>query len=83
MLALLHYISLLVFFASLQPLIILISIIGLFLTFFVSKYNLYKRCKRPKPGNNTINYRMYLMISLGPLFFHYWQLLMDKSFWKN
>ena len=43
--------------------------IGLVLTYFSSRYNLYKNCKRPILGNNLINIRMHQLIALGPFFY--------------
>lgn len=66
------------FFASLQPLIVPFSMIGLVLTYFASKYSLLKQCKRPVPGNNLINARMHQMVALGPLFY-----AIGSIFWIN
>lgn len=57
------------FFATLQPLIVPISMAGILLTYIVSKYMLFKQCKRPVPGDNRINIRMQQTVALGPLFY--------------
>ena len=55
------------FYASLQPIIVIISAVGLFLMGYAQKFSLYKLSKRPIPGNNEINTGMYYFILAGPL----------------
>ena len=57
------------FFAPLQPIIIVFAIGGMSMLYWAQKYSLYERCRRPIPGNNTVNTAMYTLIYLGPLFF--------------
>jgi hypothetical protein len=57
------------FFAPLQPIIVIFAVAGLFLMYWAQKYSLLNRCKRPAPGNNTINNVMYQLIYIGPAFY--------------
>ena len=57
------------FFVSLQPIIVLFSIVGLGLMHWSQKHSIYSRCKRPVPGGTTINNAMYQLISLGGVFY--------------
>jgi hypothetical protein len=45
------------------------AIVGLFIMYWAQKYSLFNRCKRPTPGNNSINTAMYQLIYLGPAFY--------------
>ena len=53
------------------------------LMFFAQKYCLYNRCKRPIPGNHTINTTMYQLIYLGPIVYTLgsfcWSNFLDRS----
>lgn len=33
------------------------------------KYSLFNRCRRPTPGNHTVNTAMYQLIFLGPMMY--------------
>lgn len=57
------------FFMPLQPIIVVFAIAGLIMMFWAQKYSLFYRCRRPIPGNKTVNTTMYTLIYLGPLFF--------------
>ena len=57
------------FFAALQPIILIIAVFGMVAIYWANKFCLFNRCKRPIPGNKTINTAMYTLIYLGPLFF--------------
>ena len=57
------------FFMALQPIIIAFAFLGMVIMFWTQKYSLYHRCKRPAPGNRSINTAMYSLILLGPLFY--------------
>ena len=57
------------FFASLQPIIVIFSILGLQLMHWAQKHSVYARCKRPVPGGTTINNTMYQLIYLGGFFY--------------
>lgn len=37
--------------------------------YWAQKFSLLYRCKRPAPGNNSINTAMYQLIYLGPVFY--------------
>jgi hypothetical protein len=55
------------FFVSLQPVISILAIIGLFLMYWAEKYVLFNRSKRPPPGSDIINQAMSQIIYLCPL----------------
>lgn len=57
------------FFSPLQPIIVVFAIVGFAWMYWAQKYSLFNRCKRPTPGNNTINTTMYQLIYLGPAFY--------------
>lgn len=72
------------FFASLQPIIIVFAFTGMVLMYWTQKYSLFNRCKRPAPGDTTINTAMYSLIYLGPLFYSLgsfcWSHFFEKGF---
>jgi hypothetical protein len=73
------------FFVSLQPIIPLFGIIGLFLMYWAEKYALFNRCQRPVTGPDVITSTMYQLIFFGPLCFSLGNLtwcyfLPDESF---
>lgn len=37
--------------------------------FWVQKYSLFNRCRRPTPGNNSVNTGMYQLIFMGPMMY--------------
>ena len=43
------------FFVSLQPILPIFALLGLFLIYWIMKYTLYHRCQRPVPGTPIIN----------------------------
>ena len=57
------------FFISLQPLIIIFSLLGMILLYWIQKYTVLNRIKRPIPGTSFINDAMFQLISLGPFFY--------------
>lgn len=57
------------FFVTLQPCIAVTSIVGMFMMYWIHKYSLLNRMKRPVPGTDLINAAMGQMVSLGPIFF--------------
>jgi hypothetical protein len=66
------------FFLSLQPIIALISCIGLIMMYYAEKYILFYRSNRPKPRYTYINTEMnalmrlsILSFALGNLFFNH------------
>ena len=54
---------------SLQPVIVLFTIIGYFIMYWAQKYSIFSRCSRPVPGTNLVNSAMFQLIYLGPLFY--------------
>jgi len=57
------------FYLSLQPIIALFSALGIFLTFWVDKYVMLRRSKRPAPGSDIVHHTMCQFIYLCPLIF--------------
>lgn len=57
------------FFASLQPLVCVFAVIGLFSMHWAQKYSLFKRCQRTVPGSQTLNTAMSQLIYSGPLLY--------------
>ena len=57
------------FFVSLQPVLPLFAIVGLFLMYWFEKYALFNRCQRPVPGPDVITSTMYQLIFFGPVCF--------------
>lgn len=55
------------FYASLQPLVVPLTIICFILMYFAEKVVLFKYSKRPVPGYNDTHEVMYWFIYLGPL----------------
>jgi len=55
------------FYVSLQPIVSLVAIVGIFLNYWTQKYSLFYRYKRPVPGTDFINNALYQIIYLGPL----------------
>jgi hypothetical protein len=53
------------FFVSLQPVIPLFGILGLFCMYWIEKYVMLHNCQRPVPGVDTISIVMYQMIYFG------------------
>lgn len=57
------------FFLSLVPVIGVVSFVGLIMIYWVSKYNLLKRSKRPAPGTNIVHNSLIQILYLCPIFF--------------
>lgn len=57
------------FFVSLQPIVAVIALIGYLLMYWVQKYCLFNRYKRPVPGTDFINKAVYQIIYMGPLIY--------------
>ena len=57
------------FYVSLQPIVSFIAIFGIFLYFWVQKWCLFNRYKRPIPGTDFVNDAIYQIIFLGPLIY--------------
>lgn len=55
------------FFVSLQPIVSAIAMVGYLLMYWVEKYCMFYRYKRPVPGTDFINKTVYQLIFLGPL----------------
>jgi hypothetical protein len=55
------------FFVSLQPIIPIIALLGYLMMYWVEKYCLFNRYRRPVPGTDFINKAVYQLIFLGPL----------------
>jgi hypothetical protein len=54
------------FFVSLQPIISVIAMFGYLLMYWIEKYSLFNRYRRPVPGTDFVNNAVYKMISFAP-----------------
>ena len=54
---------------SLQPIIPVIALLGYLLMYWVQKYCLFNRYRRPTPGTEFVNNAVYQIIYLGPILF--------------
>jgi hypothetical protein len=59
------------FYVSLQPIISVIALIGYFLMYWVEKYSLFNRYRRPVPGMDFVNNAVFKMVSLGPIVYSF------------
>ena len=57
------------YFVSLQPIISLFAIIGLFIMYWAQKYAIFNRMQRPVPGTDLINTAMFQIILAGGIFY--------------
>lgn len=57
------------FYLSLQPIIAAFSAVGLFLMYWVDKYEMIRRSKRPPPGSDIVHHTLLQFIYLCPLLF--------------
>lgn len=57
------------FFVSLQPIVSIIALLGYFLMYWVEKYCLFNRERRPVPGTDFVNKTVYQLVFLGPLMY--------------
>lgn len=57
------------FYAPLEPIIIVFTLFGLIIMYWLEKYSLFYRCSRPVPGNRMVNISMNKYIALGPVLF--------------
>lgn len=55
------------FYVSLQPIISVIAMLGYLMMYWVEKYSLFNRYRRPVPGMDFVNNAVYRMISFGPI----------------
>ena len=55
------------FFVSLQPIVPVICLVGFLLMYWVQKYCMFSRYKRPVPGTDMVNKAVYQLIFAGPL----------------
>lgn len=57
------------YFVTIQPCISIFALIGMFWMYWIHKYSLFNRVRRPVPGTDLVNAAMGQMVSLGPIFF--------------
>lgn len=55
------------YFVSLQPIVSVIALLGFVMMYWVQKYCMFYRYKRPVPGTDFVNRAVYQIIFLGPL----------------
>lgn len=57
------------FFVSLQPIVTVITMFGYFLKYWIEKYTLFNRYKRPVPGTSFVSDSMNKFVRIGPLIY--------------
>ena len=57
------------FFVSLQPICVVAALLGYLMMFWVQKYCMFYRYRRPVPGSDFINQAVWQIIHLGPLLY--------------
>ena len=57
------------YFVSLQPICVFFALAGYFLMFWVQKYCIFYRYRRPVPSSNFVNKACYQIIMFGPLLY--------------
>ncbi len=57
------------FYVSLQPICVFIALIGYLLMYWIQKYCMFYRYKRPVPGTDFVNQTVWQIIHLGPLMY--------------
>ena len=57
------------YFVSLQPIISVIALLGFLMMYWVQKYCMFYRYRRPVPGTDFVNRAVYQIIFLGPLIY--------------
>lgn len=57
------------FFVSLQPINVFFALVGYFLMYWVQKYCMFYRYRRPVPSTDFVNKACYQIIMFGPLLY--------------
>ena len=57
------------FFVSLQPIIAIFAVVGLFIMYWAQKNSIFNQTQRPVPGTDLINVAMFQIIVLGGIFY--------------
>lgn len=57
------------FFVSLQPIVSVFALLGYFFMYWVQKYCVFNRYRRPVPGTDFVNNAVWRIIFLGPLIY--------------
>ena len=57
------------FFVSLQPICVFAALIGFLMMYWIQKYCMFYRYRRPVPGSEFVNRAVYQIIYLGPLMY--------------
>lgn len=75
------------FFVSLQPICVVAALLGYLMMFWVQKYCMFYRYRRPVPGSDFINQAVWQIIHLGPLLYSLgsltWANFLPEGFPKN
>ena len=66
------------FYVSLQPVISVVAMLGCFLMYWVEKYSMFNRYRRPVPGMDFVNNAVFKMICFGPIVYSFGSLT-----WSN
>lgn len=59
------------FYVSLQPIVSLFALLGFFLMYWVQKYCLFNRYRRPVPGTDFVNNAVWRLLSLGAVVYSF------------
>lgn len=57
------------FFVSLQPIVSVFALIGYFLMYWVQKYCVFNRYRRPVPGTDFVNNAVWRLIFMGSIIY--------------
>ena len=57
------------FFVSLQPIVSAFALVGYLMMYWVQKYCILNRYRRPVPGTDFVNAAVYRLIFLGPMIY--------------
>ncbi len=57
------------YFVSLQPINVFFALIGYLLMYWIQKYCMFYRYRRPVPGSDFVNKACYQIIMFGPLLY--------------
>ena len=57
------------FFVSLQPICVFVAILGYLFMYWVQKYSMFYRYRRPVPASDFINQAVYQFVHFGPFIF--------------
>lgn len=75
------------FFVSLQPICVFAALLGYFLMYWVQKYCMFYRYRRPVPGSDFVNQAVWQIIMMGPILYSLgsltWSNFLPEGFPQN